>query len=76
MFLDICNVQLIIMCAVNHYKQRWGADTSTVVSFIFTVDFIALQPPEFPFFKGLAWFDGLIDTILCVMADLGLYSFN
>lgn len=37
--------------------------------------FIAL--PHYNFlFKASEWFDGLIDTILHVMADPGLYFFN
>lgn len=38
--------------------------------------FYSFATLQFPFFKASEWFDGLIDTILYVMVDLGLYFFN
>lgn len=38
--------------------------------------FYSFATLQFPFFKASEWFDGLIDTILYVMADPGLYFFN
>lgn len=58
---------MIIEVSSRHFSWKLSSLSTAFYSF---------ATLQFPFFKASEWFDGLIDTILYVMADPGLYFFN